>query len=342
MTAIRNGKDCVLCAVIDPADNGTRAAQLHSVPRFTSLGAMFEELSPDAVIIATPNATHVQLAMQCMARGIPSLVEKPIADSVDEAYRLAGASEKLGVPILVGHHRRHNPLIKRARELITSGRIGDVVALSSSWLVKKPDEYFDVSWRREPGGGPILINLIHDIDTLRHLIGEIVSVQGVVTNRWRGSEVEDTAAIIAVFDSGAIGTITLSDVTPAPWSWELTAGESTSYSFPKVKADCYLIAGSKGALGVPSLKLWCHSGVQSWQSPMQEESIAVESVDPIVLQLAHFCRVVRGHEIPLVSARDAARSLEVTLSVEKAAKLERSIALPVLPNGGAALGAVQS
>ena len=51
-------------------------------------------------------------------------------------------------------------------------RIGDLVAVSATWLVRKPDDYFDVRWRRENGGGPILINLIHDIGTRRHLGGD--------------------------------------------------------------------------------------------------------------------------------------------------------------------------
>ena len=116
------------------------------------------------------------------------------------------------------------------------------------------DDYFDVAWRREPGGGPILINLIHDIDNLRFIAGEIAAVQAVTSSARRGFAVEDTAAALLRFRDGALGTVVLSDTVAAPWSWELTAGERTSYSYPQTGQDCYLFAGTNGALAVPSLR----------------------------------------------------------------------------------------
>jgi predicted dehydrogenase len=81
------------------------------------------------------------------------------------------------------------------------------------WLLKKPDDYFNVAWRRERGGGPILINLVHDIDSLRFICGEIVEVQASTSNKVRGFGVEDTAALLLKFANGAIGTVTVSDAT---------------------------------------------------------------------------------------------------------------------------------
>ena len=99
---------------------------------------------------------------------------------------LWGAMAGAGVPVLVGHHRRHNPRIKAVREMIAKGQIGQLTAVVGLWLLKKPDSYFDVAWRREPGGGPILINLVHDIDDLRFICGEIVEVQALTSNSARG------------------------------------------------------------------------------------------------------------------------------------------------------------
>ena len=142
-----------------------------------------------------------------MKRGIPVLVEKPIADTLDAALALADASEAAGVPVLVGHHRRHNPIVRKAREIVQSGALGRLTAVSATWLVCKPDDYFDVAWRREPGGGPILINLIHDIDNLRFIAGDIAAVQGMTSSARRGFPVEDTAALLLRFRDGALGTV---------------------------------------------------------------------------------------------------------------------------------------
>ena len=76
------------------------------------------------------------------------------------------------------------------------------------------------------GAGPVLVNLIHDIDLLRFLCGPITSVRALMSNAVRRNPVEETAGILLGFASGAIGTVTVSDAVPAPWSWELTAGEN--------------------------------------------------------------------------------------------------------------------
>lgn len=71
----------------------------------------------------------------------------------------------------------------------------------------KPDEYFDAApWRREAGGGPILIKMIHEIGNLRSLCGEIVAVQALASSATRDFPVEDTVAINLRFASGALGT----------------------------------------------------------------------------------------------------------------------------------------
>ena len=103
------------------------------------------------MIVALPNALHLGMALDCVAQGVPVLVEKPVTDTVPSAQRLAEAVRRTGVPVLVGHHRRHNPRIKAIRDRIAGGEIGQLTAVVGLWLLKKPDDYFDVAWRREHG-----------------------------------------------------------------------------------------------------------------------------------------------------------------------------------------------
>jgi predicted dehydrogenase len=137
---------------------------------------------------------------------------------------------------------------EKAREIVQDGRIGRLTAVTALWLLHKPTDYFQVAWRRETGGGPILINLIHDLDDLRFICGEIASVQAITSNGARGFAVEDTAAITLAFVNGALGTVTLSDAVAAPWSWEITSGEAPNY--PQRPENCYLFAGTEGSLAV--------------------------------------------------------------------------------------------
>ena len=99
------------------------------------------------------------------------------------ARSLSRPARSANVPILVGHHRRHNPIMRKAAEIIAGGGIGRVVAANGLWLSHKPKDYFDVAWRREAGGGPVLINAIHDIDCLRMLCGDVESVSAAARTR---------------------------------------------------------------------------------------------------------------------------------------------------------------
>ena len=162
---------------------------------------------PEGVIVATPNQVHVENGLECVAAGVPVLVEKPIADDVASAIRLVEAAEARGVPLLVGHHRRHNPMIQAAKRAIEAGRLGAVLAVHGFCWFFKPDDYFDVSWRREKGAGPVLVNLIHDVDNLRYLCGEIVAVHAFESNAVRKHAVEETAVIALRFSSGVLGTV---------------------------------------------------------------------------------------------------------------------------------------
>lgn len=166
------------------------------------------------------------IALDAVAAGIPALVEKPIGPTVAEADRLADAAERAGVPLLVGHHRRHNPIVVAARDAVRSGRLGRLTTVTALWTPRKPDDYYDVAWRRQPGGGPVLTNLIHDIDVLRFVCGEITSVQAIVSSAGRGLPINDTAVVSLRFAGGGLGTITMSDAVAAPWAWDITSGEN--------------------------------------------------------------------------------------------------------------------
>ena len=335
LDAIAAEPSCQAVAVVDPASNSAETAAEWNLPHYDDLYHMLAEVAPDGVINATPNTLHVPLSLECLRQGVPVLVEKPIADNLDDALELADASERLGIPVLVGHHRRHNPLVRKAREIIASGALGQLTVISATWLARKPDDYFDVAWRRSRGGGPVLINLIHDIDSLRFIAGEIAAVQAMTSNARRGFEVEDTAALLLRFrggdEGGALATVTLSDTVASPWSWELTSGERTSYTFPQTGQDCYLFAGTEGSLAMPSMRLWRHDGAGSWQSPlsMQQptQQLASTPADPIQLQVRHFADVIRGRAKPLITARDASRTLEAALAVSQAAATGAEVTL---------------
>src|SRR5208283_1012449 len=98
-------------------------------------------------------------------------------------------------------------------------------------LFYKPDSYFDEApWRRQQGGGPIMINMIHEVGNLRAMVGEIVAVQAFASNTTRALEVEDTVIIGMRFANGALVAFLLSDTAACSKSWEQTSRENESYA----------------------------------------------------------------------------------------------------------------
>ena len=310
--------DVTLAGIADPTPAGRAFAESIGTRWFATHGELLDRTRPSAALVATPNASHASIGLDCIARRIPVLMEKPIADTLADAERLCIGAEKAGVPLLVGHQRRHSVRVLTAKAWVDEGRIGRPVAAHAmaTWL--KPDDYFDVAWRRERGGGPVLINLIHDIDTLRHLIGEVSSVQAMTANGARGfAEVEDTAALLLRFANGALATLLTSDATPAPWNYDLGAGELERY--PRQDVDAIYLCGTEGSLTLPRLELWRYPGARGWAAPLQLERSAPVHADPYDEQLRHLRAVVEGREAPRCSGRDALGTLRTALAVHEAA-----------------------
>ncbi|PRX99310.1 Gfo/Idh/MocA family protein [Paraburkholderia sp. BL25I1N1] len=312
---------CTLSAIVDPSPAAQALAAQAGVPLYRTLQELLERDRPDGVILATPNQLHVEHALTCLAAGVPTLLEKPIAPTVDEAETLVGEVERRGVPLLIGHHRAHSPIMARAKQLIDEGRLGKLVAVMGSAVFFKPDEYYaDAPWRREPGGGPILLNMIHEVHNLRMLCGDIVAVQAFSSHATRGFPVEDTVAINLRFASGALGSFMLSDTAASARSWEQTSQENKAYpTYPD--EDCYVIAGTFGSLAVPTMRLKTYGKAEdrSWWKPFQVGVAEMTRDDPLKLQLEHFVRVIRKEVKPLVSARDGLQNLRITEAIVEAA-----------------------
>jgi len=326
---VSQSRRCELTAIVDPAPFARQVASKAGVPLYGSLADLLARERLDGIILATPNQLHVEQGLACIAAGVPALIEKPIADSVEAAERLCEAAARAEVKLMTGHHRQHSPIMAKATEIVRSGRLGRIVAVVGTAMYYKPDEYFnDAPWRRQQGGGPILINLIHEIGNLRALCGEIAAVQAIVSQTVRGLPVEDTAAINLRFANGALGTFMLSDTAASGRSWEQTSQEDKSFpTYPD--EDCYIIAGTDGSLAIPTMRLKtvANSTGHSWLTPLQSEIATIERADPLVRQLENFCAVIRGEAEPVVTARDGLQNLRVIEAIKQAASGERIVPL---------------
>jgi predicted dehydrogenase len=325
---LKENLDTRLAAIVAPAHSrNIELAAAEGVRLFSTVGEAIETEQIDAAIISSPNVFHYDQAMRCVESGIPALVEKPITDSLSSAAALASAAAERKVSLLVGHHRTYSPLLEVARAFMTSEKFGNAVCVQGAALFYKPADYFASGpWRTRLGGGPILINLIHEVGILRFLVGEIESVAAKFSRATREFEVEDSSAIIFSFRNGAIGTFLLSDASASSKSWEMTAGENPVYPhFPE--QNCYHFSGTMGSLDFPSMRFRTYFGTpnRSWWQPFDEGQLSVKRHDPLTTQLKHFVDVVRGNAVPLVTARDGYLNMVIIEAIVKAANSSREV-----------------
>lgn len=316
--AILAMREAELACVVDPSEAGRAVAAQGAAPHFSDLAAALGGCAIDGVILATPNQLHAEGALACIDAGLPVLVEKPLASSIADARRIVAAGAAAGVPVLTGHHRRHNPIIVKARELIAQGALGRIVSVQATTWFYKPQQYFETAWRRAAGAGPIYLNLIHDIDLMQHFAGPATEVHAMQSSAVRGFEVEDSVVITLRFATGALGTMNLSDTVTAPWSWELTAGENPAY--PATTETAYWIGGTEGSLALPNLALWRHPDVRSWWAPISASNLPIETADPLLRQIGHFCDVIQRGAAPVVSGRDGLAALAAVEAVKRSAE----------------------
>lgn len=297
-----------LAGVIDP-DPAVRAGV--DAPGFASIDAV--DVPAHGIVLATPSDLHADHAGQSAARGWHMLIEKPVAGTMEQADRIVEATRAAGVRALVGHHRRYHPKVTALKEILQSGEIGVPVLASLIWALKKPDTYFDMPWRSGAQGSPVLINLVHEVDLLRFLLGEIIHVSGFGSRRVRGKEKLESGGVTLGFEDGCVATLAFSDATPSPWAFEAGTGENPNIA--ATRQDNLRIAGTVGAIEFPSLTIW--SGAGDWSQAPVPVARPADGELPLVAQLTHFADVIAGRVEPHIDAEEARKSLEHTLKIER-------------------------
>lgn len=322
-------RDVAFIAASDSNPNLSSLADQWGVPFYPDYRQMLDREKLDGVVIAVPNKLHLPVAEECASRGLHILLEKPISDDLETARAIIEASRKNGVRLLVAHHRRYNPGLERVKEAIRSKEIGDLIGVSILWALHKPENYFQgsFSWRAKKGGGPIRINLIHEIDMLRYVCGEIKSVYAEVSHIGRGFEVEDTLGITIRLEGDRIATIFFTDSAPSDIGYEANTGENEF--FFRYPQNCYIFFGKGKTLKFPSMELLYYEDPVNggWHDPIIRTGIKVPPENPYEKQIRHFGKVIQGLEEPRCSGEDAARTLRATLAIEESGRLRAPVFL---------------
>lgn len=319
-----------LVAVAGFGEKDKQIAQELGVPIYSDYTLLLKQETLDAVAIALPNRMHVEATERAVAAGVKHvLLEKPIADTVEGAEYVIDLCKKANVTLLIGHHRRSSSKYLFLREIIESGRIGDIVGLQDNFAIAKDRDYFDQTWRVVQGGGPLLFNGVHDVDDLNFITGvKPTRVFAVAKNAIRGNEVEDSVSAVIDYEGGISATYFLSDGTPGPWSYDMAAAESTFWdTYPG--ENSLRVFGTKGSFGFPNMDLYYYDDdAYGWTSPLKHEHFEIENNDPMTAELEHFIDLCTGREtVPRCSGEDGLNTLKVVLAMSESAKSGQVIQL---------------
>jgi 1,5-anhydro-D-fructose reductase (1,5-anhydro-D-mannitol-forming) len=210
--------------------DGAKAADFarrHGIARSTSdAQAVIEDAQVDAVYIATPPGSHLEYALRVAEAGKPCYLEKPMARSAAECQQLVDAFARARQPLFVAYYRRGLPRFRKVQELIESGRLGRLLAVSHVYQGRAqapkpgPPSAAPAGWREsvEDSGGGLFLDLgSHVVDLLEFLLGKLSRVTGFAARRSTAPGLlaanaalglpEDTVVLSFASESGVLGTV---------------------------------------------------------------------------------------------------------------------------------------
>ena len=193
-----------------------KAKELGIPLAFDSVEKLVAHEDVDAVYIVSANALHSPSTIAAARAKKHVLVEKPMAMNAAEARKMIAACRQHGVMLMVGHMLRLSPLVRRMRDIVQSGMIGDITVARADFIYDAQTSHrtwlFD---RKLAGGGPIYDIGVHGLDTLRFILNdEVVLTKSDLIPRPTAKKTEESANILLKFSRGTLGSIYCSFTAP--------------------------------------------------------------------------------------------------------------------------------
>jgi predicted dehydrogenase len=291
-------------------------AGLQGVPglqKFSRLDLALEADDLDGVLICTPPHLHIGMAQRVAERGLNQLLEKPLAQNIEGVDHLMATLKSRGVWAMVGYSMRFHPGVLEVKKVVESGVLGRVLGVRAEVGQYLPDWHPDEDYRRwymshESQGGGALLDLSHEIDYLRWLLGEVAEVSAAVTHvSDLDLDTDDLSELILRFENGVIGNVHVDLVQR------------------QYRRHCSIV-------GTNGTALWDYS---TGTVELRMADSALDEIrnyedarnDQFVDQLSHYLACLRGEATALVDVADAAKTLAVVLAAKRSSAERRWVKL---------------
>ncbi len=297
--------DAELVAVADCDESRLRGAPARGYDDYHRLLA---EEALDAVSIAVSTRRHFETALACIERGVPLLVEKPLAATVDEGVRIQAAAKARGVPLAAGHIERCNPAVVELKRRLDAGEIGRVLQIRAVRV--------GPFHRRQRDVGVVHDLATHDIDVMRHLTGCEVERARAETQRGVRTEFEDALQGLLRFENGVIGSLEVNWLTPVKQRTLAVVGDDGMFVADYISQELRFYDSAPDPVPSPS------------EGTTAATAMYVERQEPLRVELAAFLRTARGLAPPLVGAADAIAAMQVAEALVESARLGSAVQVP--------------
>lgn len=316
LRVLRETPGIELVGVVDAHASPT--ADLAPVPFARSVKELASHLDAgfEAAVIATPTASHHEVAIELIERGVHLLIEKPIASTFAQGREILAAAKAKGTKLVVGHVERFNPAVRKLREVIQEGFLGTPIHFAFTRIGGYPDTVLS-------GNNVILDLAVHDIDVLRSLMGPLRLEHSMCHVAWCEG-VFDTAEIFLASSRGVSATVHVNWITPTKIRTIRVTGTRGVCFVDYILQTCELFGGSLLKVSEPLNTSF--AALQELYRTSDRIQFGVRKEEPLRAQLAQFHRFLVNGEVGELCT--GAQALAAVLIAERAVHVENTRSHP--------------
>ena len=302
---MRSGRMKIAACYSRSRDKREAFARKYACTAASSYEEILGDRRIEAIINTTPNSAHLETTYAAAAAGKHVFLDKPIANTIEDARAITAACRKAKVVLALGYQRRRESHFRWVKEKIRDGVFGRLVNAEANISRDRLGKIDLSSWRYTaegmPGGVMLQIG-IHYTDVLEYLVGPVKAVSGRFVRLVLPGENPDVASLVLEHENGALSTLNASYASASEYYLMNIYGKEASAYYDMHQGLRFLKRGTTAA-----------------------DAIACSKNDPIVEELDEFANAVRGDGEPEMDGEKGTRSLAVLLAGIKSARAGRRV-----------------
>jgi len=283
-------------------DAAKSAAEMFGIRAFSSLEEVAQNV--DAVSVVTTSVTHADVGEFFLKRGVHCLIEKPLATTELECYRLIKAAKENNVTLLVGHIERFNPAVEQLSKILTD--TSKIRSLTAQRMSAASGRITDVDVAMDL--------MIHDIEVVQSLVkSQVVNVEAMSVKTPDQPEGKDYISALVQFENGVTANLTASRITQSRVRTLSVTTDENYIDMDFISQSIRVCTqGRSPYMNKDALPSWMNYGLKGC-----EEQLFVPMGQPLAAEQNHFVNCILGKETPRITGENALEALRVIWEVQK-------------------------